>query len=369
MKVNILTMHRVLNYGSFMQAYALKTMIESLGHQVAFSDFRNGTSRHLGEKVSSPCFLAKATKIPQVISDINGFLKKHAFRREFNKYFKQTCWPLLGLQSKYNYDLTADIMVIGSDEVFNYTQNQAFGYVPCLFGHEINSSHILSYAASAGYTDWDDVITDNMTSEIGAGLNRLKYISVRDENTRQLVERCTGKSPTLVIDPTLIFDFHETPQNQIIGYDYILVYAYEGRLDSEFEIRAVVDFATQRKLKIISAGSYHAWCDENVVLSPFELLRVFKDAAYVVTDTFHGSIFAMKNGRQFATFVRDHNPLGSNSNKVRFLLHQFGMESRIVNNLSNMSEILTMPAPYDVFNERLLDMRQKSLDFLTMALT
>ena len=126
--------------------------------------------------------------------------------------------------------------------------------------------------------------------------------------------------------------------------------------------------AASRKLKTISAGSFHGWCDENIVISPFELLRLFKDAAFVVTDTFHGSIFAMKHERPFVTFVRDHNPLGSNSNKVRFLLEQFGMESRIVNDSARIKEILESPAPYHVFNERLGNMRNASLEFLRAAL-
>lgn len=373
MEVGILTMHRVLNYGSFMQAYALKRVIESLGHHVTFKDFRRGESHHIGEKAKVYGFLDKIAKIPQIIGNIDEFLEKRALRRESKKYYKQICWPLLNVSETPDYDLTADIMVIGSDEVFNYTQNHVLGYVPCLFGHHINSPHIVSYAASAGYTNWNDVIADGMVDEIGSGLRRMKYISVRDENTRLLVEHCTGISPTLALDPTLIYDYNDvTPQERIIDVDYILVYAYEGRTESDSEIRAVRDFAARHKLKVIAAGgggAYHAWCDDNIIVPwPFELLSLFRDAAFVVTDTFHGSVFSMKFGKQFAAFLRSQNEFGSNFNKVNHLLYQFGMESRIVNDLFDMSDILTTPAPYDVFNEHLLDLRQTSADFLTKAL-
>jgi len=373
MEVGILTMHRVLNYGSFMQAYALKRTIESFGHQVRFKDFRKGEPCHIGTKAKVPGILDKVAKIPQIISNAGEFLEKHALRRESNKNYKQICWPLLGVSEKPDYDLTADVMVIGSDEVFNYTQDHVFGYVPCLFGHNINAPLILSYAASAGYSDWHDVVADGMVDEIGAGLNCMKYISVRDENTRLLVEHCTGNSPTLALDPTLIYDYEDViPQERAIEGEYILVYAYENRTDSESEIHAVRDFAARHKLKVIATGgggAYHAWCDDNVIVSwPFELLSLFRDAAFVVTDTFHGSIFSMKFGKQFAAFIRGQNELGSNYNKVHFLLHQFGMESRIINDPSDISDILTTPAPYDVFNRHLLNLRQTSLDFLTKAL-
>lgn len=373
MEIGILTMHRVLNYGSFMQAYALKRTIEAFGHQVAFKDFRKGEPYHIGTKAKMPGVLGKIAKIPSIIGNLGEFIEKRTLRRESNKYYKEIGWPLLGVSETADYDLTADIMVIGSDEVFNYTQNDAFGYVPCLFGHNINAPQILSYAASAGYADWNDVIADGMVDEIGAGLKRMKYVSVRDENTRLLVEHCTGNSPALVLDPTLIYDYDDVmPQNRKINEDYILIYAYEGRTESESEIRAVRDFAARHKLKVIAAGgggAYHAWCDDNVVVSwPFDLLSLFRDAAFVVTDTFHGSIFSMKFGKQFAAFLRGPNEFGSNYNKVHFLLHQFGMESRIIHDLADIDSILTVPAPYEVFNKHLLDLRQASLDFLTRAL-
>lgn len=369
MEVGILTMHRVLNYGSFMQAYALKSVIESMGHQVTFRDFRAGVPRHRGVKVKVAGMVGKLAKLPKVLGALDDAIKKRLFWRRFNSTFKQTTWPLLGVQPAMNYSLKADAMVIGSDEVFNYTQNHLWGYVPCLYGHEIEAPLILSYAPSAGYANWEDVVADEMVEELRSGLQRMKYISVRDENTRRLVETCTGSSPTMVIDPTLIFDFTPLiPAQPVIPGRYILVYAYEGRMDTDAEISAVRAFAAKHELAVVSAGSYHGWCDDNIALSPFELLRAFQDAAYVVTDTFHGSIFAMKSGRQFATFVRGDNPLGSNSNKVSYLLHQFGMEGRIVNDLDLMEGVLMTPAPYERFRARLQQLQGGSLAYLQQAL-
>ena len=370
MEIGILTMHRVMNYGSFMQAYALKSVIESFGHHVTFRDFHYGEPRHLGQKVVKSSILGKIARLPHSLAHPSDALRKRVFRHAYRQCFKRICWPLLAVSSSPDYSLKADVMVIGSDEVFNYTQNQSFGYVPCFFGHSVEAHTILSYAASAGYANWDDVVADNMEEELGSGLRLMKYISVRDENTRLLVEHCTGNSPTLVIDPTLIFNFdNKIPQQPVINGDYLLVYAYEGRMSSRQEIHAVRSFAAEHGLKVVSAGAYHEWCDDNIVLPPFELLRAFQDAKYVVTDTFHGSIFAMKQGRQFATFVRGDNPLGSNANKVLYLLHQLGMESRIVSDPDKLSSVLTEPAPYDVFNERLLPLQQTSLEFLKQALS
>lgn len=369
MQIGILTMHRVKNYGSFLQAYALKSVIGSFGHEVTFRDFRNGTPRHLGVKVVAPSLTKKLTKIPRLVSHLPTTVDKHKFRHLFNTSFERDYLPLLGVNSHENYDLQADVMVIGSDEVFNYCQNQRFGYVPCLFGHEIDAKTIVSYAASAGYANWNDVIADNMVDELGSGLKKMQHISVRDENTRRLVEVCTGQSPTMVIDPTLIYDFDaHVPQQRVVEGNYLLIYAYEGRMDSQREIYAVKTFAAQHQLKVVSIGAYHAWCDENLVVSPFEMLNVFKEAAYIVTETFHGSIFAMKFGKRFAAFVRTDNPLGSNTNKLTYLLHQFGMESRIVNMPEALESVLLAETPMHVFGDRLAPLREQSMQFLKQAL-
>jgi hypothetical protein len=365
MKVGILTMHRVINYGSFMQAYALKRSIEALGHTVEFRDFPKGQPRHIGAKVQQPSFRDTLRKIPKKLLHVPSAMAKRDFRRQLHACFRNECWPLLGAPETPNYDLQADAMIIGSDEVFNYTQNHAFGYVPCLFGHGVQASIIASYAASAGYANWTDVENDGMAIELANGLNKFTHLAVRDANTSALVERCIGRIPELVVDPTLIHDFSdETPTTAVVEPGYLLVYAYEGRMDSENEIQAIRDYAQREGLRVVSAGAFHGWCDENVVVKPFELLRLFADATYVVTDTFHGSIFAMKAQRQFATLIRDESQWGSNSNKVHYLLEQFGMQSRIMFDMSELGIKLQAPAPYVQFDTRLMALQQASKAYL-----
>jgi hypothetical protein len=368
MKVGILTMHRVINYGSFMQAYALKRVIESLGHQCDFRDFRAGEPRHKGVKVAVPGVLDKLGKIPRLVTAPGQTLRRRAFRRELAECYERECWPRLGVSAEMNYDLGGDAIVIGSDEVFNYTQNHTIGYVPCLFGKGISAPKIITYAASAGYATWNDVEADGMVTELAEGLRGMSHISVRDQNTFDIVSRCIGVPPTMVIDPTLIYDFTgEVPKGKNAP-PYILVYAYEGRMESEREIEAVRGFAERHKLRVVSAGAFHAWCDDNVAVDPFTLLAMFRDAAYVVTDTFHGSIFAMKFERQFATLVREQNTWGSNSNKVGYLLNQFGLQSRIAPDLDGLDDLLRTPIDYAQMAARHQMLQKESIAFLASAL-
>ena len=89
------------------------------------------------------------------------------------------------------------------------------------------------------------------------------------------------------------------------------------------------------------------------------MLAYFRDAAYVVTDTFHGSVFSIKYNKQFAVIVRDMN-----NNKLSFLLQQFGLQNRIVSDMERLSAIVDMPINYDKVNEKILSERKRSIRYL-----
>lgn len=369
MKVKILSMQRVVNYGSFMQAYALKKVVELLGHQVSFCDFKPGIPRHLGEKVKKVSTLDRLARVPYILSSPVTYLQERRFRRKLRACYESRAWEKLGIGPDLIYDYASDVMIIGSDEVFNYTQNHAFGYVPVLFGHDIQAKSLISYAASAGYALVGDVEADGMEKEISTGFARFDYMSVRDQNTFDMVAKYSTKPPTFVIDPTLLYDFEkEVPASTSIKSDYLLVYAYGGRSDEPEEVKKILNFARSKALKVIAIGFYHDWCDENLVVAPFELLSVFRDASYVLTDTFHGTIFSIKNRKQFVSLIRGENRWGSNSSKLGFLLHQLNLEGRINQDLGKLEEHMNEPIDYEQVNLKLGQLRETSLKFLTVAL-
>lgn len=89
---------------------------------------------------------------------------------------------------------------------------------------------------------------------------------------------------------------------------------------------------------MISIGHYFSWCDEVVIPTPFEVLAYFKGASYIITDTFHGSVFSIKFNKEFCTIVRDMN-----SNKLVSLLKQFGLENRIVTDMNKCKRFWKLP--------------------------
>ena len=370
MNVKILSMQRVVNYGSFMQAYALKKVIEAAGHSVTFCDFNAGAPRHIGVKVKKITIWHKLFNLHKLLYKPFTYMKYRFFRRQLKQFYKQYALPYLGVKAEKNLDYSGDLMIIGSDEVFNYTQNHAFGYVPAFFGHGISASSIIAYAASAGYANARDVEADNMQHEVSTGLAKFDAIGVRDKNTFELVSRYAPQTPQYVIDPTLLYDFEQevAAVHQHLALGYLLVYAYGGRIDAAIDVKKISLFAKSKGLRVVSVGFYNDWCDENIVVKPFELLSVFKHASYVVTDTFHGTIFSIKNSKSFVSIIQTENKWGSNASKVGFLLQQLNLSARIMSNADDLAANLDTPIDYTAVSRVLAGLRASSLQFLNAAL-
>ena len=125
------------------------------------------------------------------------------------------------------------------------------------------------------------------------------------------------------------------------------------------ETEAIRAFARKHGKKLVSIGFYFPWCDETVIPDPFEVLGYIRQADYVVTDTFHGSVMSLKFNRPFAAIVRS-----SNRQKMTSLLSQFRLDNRIVGNMEKLEDKLLMSSDYDFVNMELQKERIRSLDYL-----
>lgn len=326
-KIGIMSMQRIPNYGSFLQAYALRKMIYSLGyHDVRFVDYKY--ERDIIESDSDLSLLNKIILHRNIIK----YIRLKNFRRRFREQYQKFLQELN--VDQMNYTKNVDTLVIGSDEVFNCMQHYPVGYSRGLFGKGYEKSDVISYAGSFGHTTLEELKAHGVDIEIGEMFNKFKAISVRDNNSKTIVDALTGTKHALVhLDPVLIGDFGDI-FDRPVGYDnYIIVYAYSGRLTSAEE-KAIRQFAKQEGKKIISLGFYQKCADYNLIIEPLDVLAYFRKADFVITDTFHGTIFSMKANTNFCTMVRE-----SNKNKLGYLLKKMCCESRLVTNVGDLSKI------------------------------
>lgn len=357
MKVAILSMQEVKNYGSFLQAFSLKSNIEALGHTCDFINIIPGRQLN-GYKIN------RFHKIKLLFQRLWGwdFIKRFKTIYRFQTRFSKEFLPFLGVKPDENHT-HYDIVVIGSDEVFNCAQQTWFGFSPQLFGKGINADKVITYAASFGATTLDKLQLLGV-KEVEGLLKQLDCISVRDGNSAEVVRALTGNDPLRHVDPVLIFDYTRYMTSKVKKTGYIIIYTYPGRITDRKEIDAIRRFARTKRLKLISIGHYFPWCDEVVVPTPFEVLAYFRDASYIVTDTFHGSVFSIKYNKPFCTIVRNMN-----NQKLSYLLQQFDLETRIANDVSRLPLILDTPIDYTSVNKIIETERKKSIQYLTTQLS
>lgn len=355
MRIGILSMQHVRNYGSFLQAYALKTTLESFGHQCEFVDIEQGAPLP-GLERNLKYLVGMAIKRYFNWSTVKTLLPRRKYTKIYQKRFDNEFLPELGIY-KHTFE-KYDLVVIGSDEVFNFNQHTSYGFTPQLYGDVRNAKKVISYAGSFGTTTIDVIDKFGVRDRLVQAMSKMTAISVRDTNSFEVVKSLLGKEPSFNIDPVLMFDYQKyakEPKEK----DYIIVYSYPNRIKGKEEIEAIKRFAKEKGKKLISICFYFPWCDDTVIPHPFEVLGYMKNADYVITDTFHGCVMSMKFNKRFVALVRD-----SNRQKMSSLLNQFGLGGRMCEEFGDLNQRMDNVIDYASVNEIIAKETEKSLTYL-----
>lgn len=343
-KIKILTMHRVPNYGSFLQAYALKKTLDGLFESdSAFLDIIPG-------KILDGYSAGAIHKLNTLYKKYLyfGFFGDFSYRTRFLHKYKSDFLPLLNVKSDYDYNDNCDLVVIGSDEVFNCMQKSKWGFSSQLFGDISGANTVITYAGSYGHTEYSELVSACIVDELMMSLKNLSGVSVRDSHSYNMMRKLGLSKIKKHLDPVFLYNYElETESNDFKGpkNKYILLYAYSRRVVDNKEVSAIKKIADKKKLKIISLSSYYPWADKSVVASPFEVLSYFQNAEFVVTDTFHGVALSIKFLKRFAVFSRE-----SNKNKVLGLLKDFNLLYKSIDDPKLLYDVI-MDSPDKLYVE------------------
>lgn len=340
MKICILSMQKVPNIGSVLQSYALKKTLEFLGHEVNFIDieFRAEDNALLNnrellfdeEREGKSGFISKIHKIDKYTLNRILIRKKADLQ---NMKFIEFGQKELGLLKDDN-DKQYDVCVIGSDEVFNCLSGAEWGFTSQLFGNVHQAKKVITYAASCGSTTYE-ALPATAIGKIKESFEKVSSFSVRDFNTERFINCLSEKTVKTHFDPVVITNFDSEISSwrnkRIIEGPFCIVYSYYNRIHEKCEIEAIKQFCKRNKWKIVSVGAPQMWIKEYPVLNPFEALVLFEQAQFVITDTFHGTIFAAKYAKQFATLIRN-----SNRNKLGDLMERLGLKSHEITDFNQL---------------------------------
>ncbi|MBQ2862896.1 MAG: polysaccharide pyruvyl transferase family protein [Clostridia bacterium] len=254
-----------------------------------------------------------------------------------------------------------DLFVLGSDEIWNY--NRADMRNEFLYGVGLNSKKV-SYAPSVGNTDVKSFLD---APKIRRSIGELDLLSVRDEHSRNVItELGYDRDVDITVDPTFLKkkEQYVSECTYDYGHGYVALYCFQGVLDKAgISSSWLVNYAKSRNLKLVSGGIWSDYADENLHPYSSGTFDYYLNADCVITNTFHGTAFAINFNKRFITF-------SCGKEKITNLLKQFGLEDRDCTQKTEkqIMEMLDTPIDYSSVNSILSDMRDSSLDFISRSI-
>ncbi len=353
MKICVVTPYDADNMGAMCQALSLKRYLEGMGHEVfhlrIHSDEEQNNVIHLfSPNIPLPSRKSYIRIILHPRSTFYNIIKSERIRKWRQK--KETIMrSYLKNFQVVDEKFHPDLFIVGSDEVWNI-HNPLFQ--KCQFWNKKNGPCFV-YAASMSDSDRDTFL--GMPHYIESFEN-YDVVSVRDQHTQNEFSYLTNREAKIVVDPTILnYDFRMYDNEK---ENIIVVYGYSWKWDIGIKEK-IKKFARDNHLKIVSVGMYLDFADENILCNPDKFAKVIASAKYVITTTFHGTIFSILTKSQFVTY----DPLTKASN----LLISVGAEDQIVSKNSDyvsFLNILTQKINYEDVFCRLKEMRDESKTFI-----
>ena len=351
-KVGVLTFHRCINYGSYWQARCLVEGLARRGYDAELLDHDCRCVRRAEVRCAFQPKLPARTPRHQ--------LKAYAAKtRKFVEAIAalplSTRFPLHEPEASDEYDA----IVVGSDEVWNF-RHPWYGSKPLFFGDGLKAKRLVSYAASFGnHSAWDGI-----HPEWAGKLARFAAVSVRDQNSWHLVHGSTGRHADLVLDPCLQFPeiVRQRPARPSSPYALVYGHGFPDWLSAHAH-----RWARRTGTRLISVGYGNGWADEQRIgAGPLEFAELMSGARAVITNFFHGCIFALLNGKPWAAAPSDYRAI-----KIPDLTTTLGAEHRLVDEETSdrrLAELLGTPMLPHVA-ERVEQYRRRSEAYLDEALS
>lgn len=299
MKIGIITFHFVNNFGGTLQAYALRHIVEKeCNVETEIIDYRNWFIR-LTDRVR---LLPITTNWKELIAGLRTMEQRIGRRTKFGNFTK--CYNKLSRKYINCRQMSAnppgdDKYICGSDQIWN--PFLTMGVVPGYFlSFEKKAENKIAYAPSFG--------TDNLSKrnikKIQRYIDEIGYLSVREKSGQELIQSISGRNVERLIDPTFLLkreEWSELGTNPLNSCEpYILLYIMQRDI-KVYDYAKKIKEETGKKIVEISRYGYQpGFVDEILIdVGPSEFLGLFRDAAYVCTNSYHGLAYSIIFEKEF----------------------------------------------------------------------
>ena len=385
-KVGIVSCYFKNNYGSMLQAYATKKVLDNSGidnetiNIDGNQDFKKGKRKYYISQVTNFNFIKSKLGMIKMKLDtkVNKQLGKNVairnkkykeFRKEFNLSRSSNTYKDLTDLAKERY---SDV-IVGSDQLWLPVNVVADYYTLNWVPDEINK---ISYSTSFGVSS----VPKKYDGLYEHFLKRINCLSVREDTGVKLIKEISDLDAKLVCDPTILLTKEEWDEvavnNRIIDEKYILCYF----LGSNIEHRKFAERLKEKTgYKIVSlnhADEYVKYSDKFCDYDPYDIgpkewINLVKNAEYVCTDSFHGTVFSLIFNRPFFNFRRySSKSKGSTNSRLDSLLKIVEVKNeRILTGLEDVDEVVKYKIDFKKVNKNLDKFRKESKEWLLKSIT
>lgn len=381
MKIAILTQPLIQNYGGILQCYALQTILQNMGHEVVvLNRTYNFSYKQIILQIGS---LIKSVILKFILRKknkrlINPLLENYRELLEYNSpdpkrvnsFKKQYIRLSKGLWTSkdlgnYCKQNRFDVIIVGSDQVWREL------YSPCITDYFLgflsnkDKTKKIAYAASFGTSE--NPISYEGIKLCKKHINKFDAISTREISGVKLVKELFNKDASLVLDPTLLLSaedyiqlIKEDDSVSEMPHDTLTTYI----LDWSHKKKKCIDGIAE-ELKLLSRNDIYPDDSSSYsfrMKSIPQWLASFRNARYVITDSFHGCVFSIIFRKDFAVIINNER----GSDRFTSLLRILELEDRIisVDDKESIMPVLTTPIAYANVERKIEDMGKVSLSFL-----
>lgn len=384
MRVGLCACYDNRNYGSMLQSYASQISIERLGCSCEVIRYRK---RYSGLRLlrQAPRVLnggniqkAKRQRAQRKAAAAYPAIERRRAERRayFDRYRDATFTSLspefVGFDALREGSKRYDAVVVGSDQLW-----LPMGLPTNFYNLQFAASGVrrISYATSFGVSQ----IPWYQKGRTADFLRKIDFLSVREERGAQICREVAGVEAKVVVDPTLLLTRGEwadaVPEHCVIEEPYIFCYFLGTNPLCRDEARGVSEktglpIVTLRHLDEIvptdeSFGDYAPYD-----IDPAAFVNLIRGAEYVLTDSFHGTVFSTIHHKRYATFYRFANTdRQSRNSRIDSLFSHLELQDRLVTEPDAAMRVLSARVDFDAVDERLALWRTGSWDFLREALS
>lgn len=319
-KIYIITIHCIHNFGSVFQSYGLLRFLQNHGYDVELLDYRPSYYRK-GRNV--------LRKMAGILMNVRAYLNQRNKYDSFINNYLAKSRPYYSFEDLKDYAEKDAVFIVGGDQLWNT-------YHPC--GNDdaykltfVSGVKKIAFGTSMGRNTFSYDELNGLQTKI----RDFSFIGLREQSTVPMLAPFSRVIPCHVVDPVLLLDKEDYQDfidiEPLIKEPYLLMYLAPKSSLLQYVVNCV---AEQRGLKVVHVCGFTAKCRYDYFLNdtgPKDLLNLIYNADFVVSASFHATLFSLLFNKQFCTLL----PGEKTSTRIEDLLSYYGLENRIVRNESD----------------------------------